>query len=112
MRSGTRSESRSGDTFPEPRLSDELVDVRREAALLDLLLHLLEHQDPPIGWRVRAEEFIRAPPVALPLLLDRLPQFVRVDLAVLIEVVGAHLLPHLIAIVRRLHRIADHEGAQ
>src|SRR6266571_6933107 len=72
----------------------ELVDVRREAALLDFFLHLLEHQDPPVGWRVRAEEFVRAPPVALPLLLDRLPQFVRVDLAVLVEVVGVHLLPH------------------
>src|SRR5438093_1500487 len=89
--------------------SHELVDVRRKATLLEFFLHLLEHEDPLVRRRMCTEQLIGPAPVALLLDLDRLLQFVGIDLAVFVQVVGAHLLIQLVVVRGGSDGITDHE---
>src|SRR5947209_8599721 len=89
--------------------SHELVDVPRKAALLDLLFHFLEDEDALVRRRVGAEQLVRAAPMALPLLFDRLLQLVCIELPVAVQIVAAHAVLKFLVILSRLHRVADHE---
>src|SRR5438552_7758455 len=90
-------------------VSYELIDVRRKAALLEFFLHLLQHEDPLVRRRMRPEKLVGPPPMALLLDLDRLLQFVGINLAVFVQVVGAHLLIQLVVVRGGPDGITDHE---
>src|SRR5919204_4127331 len=95
-----------------PPPSDEPVDVRGEPALLQLLFHLLEHQDPLVRRRVGPEQLVRVAPGVPSFDLDCLLQFVRVELPVPVQVVCVHLRAEFVVVRRGLDRIADHEGPE